>query len=59
MTLSNQLSVTLMPRDYDLLVITTSNLCSKYYPLTAMLCYVMQAVLCFNCLGDKCLLHAI
>ena len=22
-------------------------------------CYVMQAVLCFNCLGDKCLLHAI
>ena len=22
------------------------------------LCYVMQAVLCINCLGDKCLLHA-
>ena len=21
-------------------------------------CYVMQAVLYFNCLGDKCLLHA-
>ena len=22
-------------------------------------CYLMQSVLCFNCLGDKCLLHAI
>ena len=21
-------------------------------------CYVMQAVVCVNCLGDKCLLHA-
>ena len=21
-------------------------------------CYVMQAVVCANCLGDKCLLHA-
>ena len=31
----------------------TEDICSGYF------CYVMQAVLCINCLGDKCLSHAI
>ena len=36
------------PRDYDLLAITTLNLCSKYSPLTAMLVYPVIMIFCFD-----------